>query len=111
MERETKSVQTPHGHEVVIKTYLTGREAEQVQQVLYADIKMSMGDLESGKTEIKEIPAAAIMAQQRKALELLLVSLDGSSENVMDRFLDLPSEDCDTVKSEVSTITNFRKEK
>ena len=111
MERETKTVKTPHGHEVVIKTYLTGREAEQVQQVLYTDIKMSMGDLASGKTEIKEIPAAAIIAQQRKALEVLLVSIDGSTENVLDRFLDLHSEDCDAVKDEVSTITNFRKEK
>jgi len=111
--RETKSFKTPHGHEVVLKAYLTGREAEQVQKVLYADIKMSMSDLESGKTEIKDIPASAILAQQRKALELLLVSIDGVSENVIEKYLDLHSEDCAAITAEVSSITkgNFQPEK
>lgn len=110
MERETTSFKTPGGHEVVLKTYLTAREANQLKQVLYKSINMSMTDIASGKTEIKDIPATALLEQEREALKTVIVSLDGNQENVVERLLDLRSDEYDAVIAEVNKVTksNFQ---
>ena len=110
MERETTKFKTPGGHEVILKTYLTAREANQLKQVLYASINMSMTDLASGKTEIKDIPATSLLEQEREALKTVIVSLDGSQDNVAERLLDLPSDEYDAVVAEVNKVTksNFQ---
>jgi hypothetical protein len=110
MERETKEFTTPAGTKVVVKTYLTARESNQLRQALYAEIKMSMSDMETGKTEVKDIPATALLEQERKALEILIVNIDDSADNIADRLLDLRSEEYDAIVAEVNKITkpNFQ---
>jgi hypothetical protein len=113
MERTTKTIKTQGGTQAVIKDYLTAREANQLKQVLYADIKMSMTDIGSGKTGVSDVPATVLLDQERKALEMLIVSLDGSAENIAERLLDLPSTEYDAILVEVNNVTrpNFQKEK
>ena len=105
MERETTTFKTPGGHEVVLKTYLTAREANQLKAVLYKSINMSMSDLANGTTEIKDIPATALLEQEREALKTVIVSLDGNQENVAERLLDLRSDEYDAVIAEVNKVT------
>lgn len=113
MDRPTTQIATPGGNKAVIKTYLTARESNQLKEVLYANLNMSMTDLSSGKTEVQSIPASVLLDQERKALELLIVSLNDSPEGVMDRLLDLPSDEYDAIVAEVNKIANpgFQKEK
>ena len=111
--RPTTTVTTPGGNKATIKTYLTARESNQLREVLYAGIKMSMSDLGSGTAQIKDIPATVLLEQERKALEVLVVSLNDSAENIADRLLDLPMEEYEALVAEVNKITkgNFQKEK
>jgi hypothetical protein len=113
MDRPTTEITTPAGTKAVIKTYLTAREANQLKDVLYANLKMSMTDLSSGKTEVQDIPATVLLEQERKALDLLIMSLNGSAENSADRLLDLPSSDYDTLVAEVNKVArpDFQKGK
>lgn len=113
MDRPTTEITTPGGTKAVIKTYLTARESNQLKQVLYANLKMSMTDLSTGKTAVQDIPATVLLDQERKAIELLIVSLDGSVENIADRLLDLPASEYDTLVAEVNKVAQpgFQKEK
>ncbi len=112
MERETTSF-SAGGHTIVAKTYLTAREANQLRQTLYAQIKMSMSDVEAGKTEVKDIPAGVLLEQELKALELVIVSIDGGADNIAERLLDLRSDEYSEIVAEVNKITrtDFQKAK
>lgn len=105
-ERETKTITTPGGHAVVLRSYLTGREANQLKELLFADLKLNAEDAESGKLAIDAIPASFLVKQEEKAIELLVVSVDGTGENVLQLLLDLPSADYETVVAEINEIRN-----
>jgi hypothetical protein len=106
MERETTTIMTPGGHAVVLKAYLTGREANELKAVMFSALKMNMEDAQSGKVNIGDVPGTFLVEQEQKAMSLLLVSLDGSTDNTLERLLDLPSTEYDAVKAEVDKITN-----
>lgn len=105
-DRETKSLTTPGGHTVVLRSYLTGREANQLKELLFADLKLNTEDMESGKVTIDAIPASFLVKQEEKAIELLTVSIDGTSENVLQILLDLSSTDYDVVVAAINEIRN-----
>lgn len=105
-DRETREFTTPGGHTAVLKTYLTGREANELKSVLYGALKMSMGDAQSGNAHMGAISGDFLLEQERKAVSLVLASFDGSAENPLERLLDLPQTEYDAVKAEVDKITN-----
>lgn len=106
MEREMKTVTTPGGHSVALKAYLTGRESQELKSVLFSSLKMGLDDAQTGKVNIENVSGEFLLAQEKKAIELLLVSLDGTSDNAIERLLDLPAAEYDAVKAEVDKITN-----
>ena len=105
-ERETKEVTTPGGHTIVLRTYLTGREANELKAVMYGAFKMNMDDAQSGKVGMEKVSGEFMIEQEQKAIGILLVSLDGTTEDTLNRLLDLPQTDYDAVKEEVEKITN-----
>jgi hypothetical protein len=105
-ERETKTFATPAAHSVVFKAYLTGREAQELKSVLFGALKVGIDDAQAGKVNIENMSGDFLLAQERKAMSLVLVSLDGNTENVLEQLLDLPSSEYDAVKAEVDKITN-----
>jgi len=104
MERETKAITTPGGRTIVLRSYLTGREENELKSLLYADLKMSATDVQAGKVSVTDIPASFIVKQEEKAVELLIVSVDGSTENPAQKVLDLPSAEYDFVVQEINAI-------
>jgi hypothetical protein len=50
-ERETKEFIAPSGHSVVLRTYLTGREANEIKAAMFSSLKMNMDDAQSGKVK------------------------------------------------------------
>lgn len=106
MERDTKIITTPAGHTVVLKSYLTGREANELKGVMFSALKMNIEDAQSGKINIGDVSGSFLVDQEQKAMSLVLVSLDGSADNALERLLDLPSSEYDAVKAEVDKITN-----
>jgi len=104
MERETKTITTPGGRTIVLRSYLTGREENELKSLLYADLKMSATDVQAGKVSVTDIPASFIVKQEEKAVELLAVSVDGSTENAAHKVLELPSAEYDFVVQEINAI-------
>jgi hypothetical protein len=104
--RETKEITTTGGHVVLLNAYLTGREANELKAVLFADLKMSVEDMQSGKVSAADIPASFIVKQEEKAIEMLVVSMDGISDNAAQKVLDLPSAEYDAVVKEINAIRN-----
>lgn len=106
MERETREFVTPGGHKIVLRTYLTGREATELRSVMYGALKVNMEDAQSGKVNVGDVSGAFLVEQEKKVLRFLVVSVDGVTEEAADKLLDLPSTEYDAVKTEVDKIQN-----
>lgn len=102
-ERKLITYKTKSGNHVVeLKEYLTGREKRQVKNALWHGKNMQIKD---GKGESDPVPMDDIDASTDKTIELMVVSLDGSKENVLDRVLDLPGNDYDEILEKIEEIT------
>ncbi len=111
-QRETKNLTTPSGVLVVIKSFLTGGEANKLKELLFADIKVSMDDLASGGAKLESVPASVISAQEKEALKLAVVSIAGAADKVIEKLENLPEADYNFIVEEVNKIrAPFKKEK
>jgi hypothetical protein len=106
IERETKEFITPGGHKVVLRTYLTGREANELKAVMYSALKMNMEDAQSGKVNVSDVPGTFLVEQEHKALGFLVVSIDGDTTAPVDKLLDLPAPEYEAVVKECNAIQN-----
>lgn len=111
--RETRNVKTPGGgKELVLKTYLTARERNELRGVFLGEMKIeTAGD--AGKAEIKDLSGAALEKAERKLIELAVVSFDGSAENILDRLLDSTPDEYDFAVREANKthLGNFQQPK
>lgn len=105
-ERETKTIGTPGGHNVVLRTYLTGREASGIKSDMLKAMRMSIPDTAAGKVSIENVSGEFLVDQEHKTLGYLVVSVDDVRENALDLLLDLPSDDYKAVLDAVNEITN-----
>ncbi len=103
MERETKIIETPIGKDKVeVKTYLNGREKRQLTNIyLSGDIQVSLEN-----HDVKGIKPEFMDKAQDLAWSLVVVSINGSKENIVDTILDMRSEDYDFVVAAVNDITS-----
>lgn len=83
-DRATKEFSTPSGTKLVLKTYLTAREMFTV-----TDNK----DLKDSEKTLKLAEAG-------------IVSLDGSTENIGERLLDMPLADYTSVVKELTSLVS-----
>jgi len=81
-ERPTKEFTTPGGLKVVIKTYLTAREAMPVID---------------GKT-------LTDMERSQKLAAAAIVSIDGATEGVDEKLLDLPVQEYTAILTEITAL-------
>ena len=98
-ERENKKLTTPvDKHEVVIKSWLTGREKRLIQSV-YLD-EVTFGGKEY------QVKGELLTKAQDAALLQLIVSVNGDPKDILEKLLDFRSEDFDFVVAEINKITN-----
>jgi hypothetical protein len=91
MDRTTKEITTPSGHKIVLKDYLTAREMLPI--------------LKTGSptpTQADSIDKALQMIQAA------VVSVDGSTENILDTIQDYPMSDYLFITKEVAGLTDFQ---
>jgi len=103
MERETKTITTPIGkHKVVLKAWITGREKRELRNVFLKNVK----DV-SGKEEPEKMLTSAeiINEAENKAIETVVVSVDGETKNVLDKILDMRAKDFEFIIEEINKIT------
>jgi len=97
-ERETKNITTPSNHVVVLKTYLTGREVNDIKRTLFGSVSVERG--EDGKPVIPEYPLSLAIDREKKLLEYTVISIDGVKENAADKVQDLVAGDYKFVVAE-----------
>jgi hypothetical protein len=105
-ERQTVPFSTPAGTSIVLRSYLTGREAADIKSIMLSSLKMSMSDQESKKVDMGRISGAVLVEQERKTLGYLLVSVNGNTTAPVEVLLDLPSTEYDAVLKEIEKIKN-----
>jgi len=106
MDRETTIIETPNGHKVELKTYITGREKRYIESAFFRDIEMTQT---GGEQSIKGLKGAAIEEAQNKTIETVVVAVDEAKDNIVDRVLDLQQEDFDAVIEAINDITASKK--
>lgn len=87
---------------VVVRGYATGR----IKQAISA-VYLSGTTLETKAGQVDSSSSINGMVGQEatnKAFELMVLSVDGNSDNVLDAILDLPEEDYDAVKEKVDEV-------
>jgi len=104
--RETREFVTPGGHTVILNTYLTGREANELKAIMFAALKVNMEDAQSGKIGVGEVPSSFLIDQEHKARSLLVVSVDGDPSTPIEKLLDMPSAEYEAVVKEINKIQN-----
>lgn len=102
MERPTISVTTPESkHVVILKEWITGREFESLNEPLLKNYKVSS----KGSIEDSEVSGSLISEMNRQALLVWIVSIDGSTENVVDKALDMRKEDYQFVVDKINELS------
>lgn len=104
--RETKKIKVGE-NEIEIKTYLTGGEARQIQNVFLEGMKIGISD---GKADIDNIDAKLANSAQDKAIEMVVVSINGKTE-VLEEVLNLPKNEFDKLIVEIDRVQSGLEEK
>lgn len=95
MERETRTITTPLGHTVAVKTFFTQGERSAVQRILAGD---KNANAEAGG----DYKVSDLLDAQQKAMEIAVVSLDSDTQNPVERITNtLPASEYDAVVAEV----------
>ena len=93
----TQEFKTSGGHILVLNEYITGADNWQIKQIY-------MRALKAGAEE-----ADTALEVERRYFELVICSLDGSTENIADRVLALPLPDYREVAEAVTPIIEAKK--
>jgi uncharacterized FlaG/YvyC family protein len=89
MDRETNEL-TIGTHAYQVKSYATAREANTIQQAYFKGTKLEVVGEQPRFTEFN--PGVQFEVQQEMVRQIV-VAMDGSAENILDRCLELPSDD------------------
>jgi hypothetical protein len=92
---------TPNKTKVVLKDWITGRDDEDIQRPITA-VKFQIGASGAGSGEINA--GEAMEKSKHIAIEKVVISIDGKTENVLDLVLDLPKKDYQFVMKEVDKV-------
>jgi ATP-dependent protease HslVU (ClpYQ) ATPase subunit len=111
MDRPTKVIETPiDKHKVEIKTYASGGEMEEIQGIFLDSMEMEVKPTLKGSASPK-LKGSLVSKANHKALEMLIVSIDGSKENILQNALDMRSKDYQFIVDEINKITNLGEKK
>lgn len=104
----THKITTPIGsQEVEIKSWITGREAEYIDELAYEAIAVK-ADI-AGKADIGNVDLKKIISEtNHRKIETFVVSVAGSKENILNAVLDMHEDD---TKFIVDSIDEQRKKK
>ena len=103
--KETKEITTPiDKHKVVLKSFITGRDSRELKNVYFKDAEFYLDGAQpkSSKLDMAKLTQEA----EDKAIEIVVVSVDGKEDNKVDAILDMRKQDSDFVISEINKVAN-----
>src|SRR4051812_41276033 len=110
-ERPTIEITTPGGFRVELKSYMTGREQSQIQDVFLKrmEIRSVQQTGANASAEVSGLQGSAATEAEGLTIKIMVVSLDGSAEDISNRVLDLPLADYNAIKEKIEEITETKK--
>jgi hypothetical protein len=89
----TRKIKTPIGsQEIEIKEWITGREAEYIDELQYEAIAVK-ADM-AGKADISDIDLKKIITETaHRKIETFVVSVNGAKENILETALNMHEDD------------------
>ena len=106
MSRPTREFKTPLGNVVVINEYLTGREAQELKEIMLRGMTINMADAKNGQVAMDQTSSTFLVDQEKAAMKYLVVSVNGNSADPVTLLLDLPSCEYDAIVQELQKIQN-----
>jgi len=98
---ETTEITTPVGNnKVALKQYITGRDMRSLREIY-----LKVGTLDSSGQNLSNIDPAMVDQSENKAFEMVIVSIDGQAEGILDKILNMPAQDYDFILTAVNEIT------
>lgn len=104
MESPTKKITTPQSKvEIEIKDWITGAEAEYIDDVLLSgiDIQPEISG-KSGKVTTGKFNTGVVTEQIHREIEKFVVSVEGHTEKILEKVGRLPEDDYAFVITEIS---------
>lgn len=102
-QRETKEIITPIGkHKIVMKTYITGKEDKEIKKI-WRNIEVT---IERDKQTAKPFNLGDRTDEaEKKVVELVIISINGETENIVGNILGMHKKDCTFIEKEINKIT------
>lgn len=91
--------------EIIYKEYLTGRDVQEIEDCLYSGMEVGTDGTPKG------FDPKVITKRLNKAIELLVVSVGGETDKILDRVLDLPKDQYLSVKAKISEMAELEEKK
>jgi len=113
MERETIKLTTPLGKDLIIKSFMNAKERNAIKSAFLEGIKIDPNDIGSEDHMMKDVDASIMLKAEKRTFEQLIVSYDGSSENIADKLEQATPTEYDFVVAELNKVTkgNFQSAK
>jgi len=108
---DTKTIKTPNDHEIVLKSGLTGREFREINGLMLRDATVQGGVKDGEEMQVSGIKGSIMQEMENKTLEIMLVSIDGKTEKLLDMLLEFPIEDFEAVWAKVQELTSREEKK
>jgi hypothetical protein len=89
-------------HIIIFNEYLTGREKRIIKNAIWTGKSMQIKD---GKGESDAVPMEQLDLPTDKTIELMVMSIDGSDKDILQRILDLRDRDYDDVLEKIEELT------
>ena len=100
--RETHKIKTPvNKDELELKSWITGREKRDLRNVFLKEMNFSL-DKES---KDKKIDVSKVEEAEDNTIKLIVISINGKKEKILNTILSMRSADYDFVIEEINKIT------
>jgi len=96
---KTKTIQFGE-HNAELKEYITQKDDRDIRKPLYDNVNVN----DAG--EMSGLKGSMAFQMEDKCIEVIVVSLDGSGENILQRALELPAKDYQALMKEVNNVFN-----
>lgn len=102
MNTQTKKIKTPQsGIEIEIKDWITGEEAEYIEEALFEGIEVKP-DIATRNVNINKFNTSAIKKQFHREVEKFIVAVGDQKDNILKAVQSLPEADYLFIKEEIS---------
>jgi len=102
-DRETFEIVTPvKGHVVVLRSWITGRESQKIDGAMFKGV----GTTQDGKKLTPKLSESMLSDQENASIEVVVVSVDGKENDVVNSVLNMRAKDYSFVTAEVQKVVD-----